>query len=99
MDLIFANALVKRDGAAARIWWNRMEAKRIITKETRFSSFYWKASCALLFVEGRLTEAGVAWERGNAVANALPSAGVYEFERFCFARLREALDSATTAPA
>jgi Zn-dependent protease len=87
-EFVFANALFRRDLEAARLWWRRMEIKGI----KRFNADYWKARAALLWVEGNREEAEEAWQKGNAVAQALPAAGAYEFDRWCFQQLREAFD-------
>lgn len=92
-DFIFVNALFRRDLEAARLWWQRMEAKGI----TRFKVDYWKARTALLWLEGRAVEAEEAWEKGYAMTRHLPSAGAYEFDRWCFQKLREALDEQASA--
>ena len=99
MEAVFANAFVKGDAAAARRWWERMEAKKNAMpnaqKEERnlmqSSADYWKANCSLLLVEGRVAEAETAWKRGSALAVNRPSAGAYDFDRDCFAHLRQAL--------
>jgi len=88
-DFIFVNALFRRDLEAARLWWGRMEAK---TDVTRLKVDYWKARTALLWLEGQAQEAEAAWQKGNAIAQQLPAVGAYEFDRWCFRKLREALD-------
>jgi len=96
-DFIFVNALFRRDLEAARQWWQRMEAKGI----TKFKVDYWKARAALLWLEGRTGEAEMAWLKGYTLAQNLPAAGAYEFDRWCFQKLREVLDqpmSAQTPP-
>jgi tetratricopeptide (TPR) repeat protein len=90
---VFGNAYLRRDAVAAREWWTRMEAK----KPTRFKADYWKAYSALRWVEGELKEANEAWEKSNALAQQLPTAGEYEFDRHCCSKLRQALDEASTA--
>ena len=88
-DFVFVNALFRRDLEAARLWWRRMEAKK---DAPRFKVDYWKARTALLWLEGQSGEAEAAWQTGNAIAQKLPAAGAYEFDRWCFRKLREALD-------
>ena len=85
---VFGSAYVRRDAAAAREWWTRMEAK----KPTRFNADYWRAASALHLIEGDLKEANEAWEKANALAQQLPKAGAYEFDRYCCSLLRKALD-------
>lgn len=90
-DFIFGNAFLKHDAAKARVWWDRMEAR----KERCLNSDYWRARSALLWSENRLEPAREAWEKGNALAQKLPSAGAYEFDRYCFTQLRQALDASS----
>jgi hypothetical protein len=90
-EFVFGNAYVRRDAAAAREWWTRMEAK----KPTRFNEDYWRASSALHWIEGNLREANEAWEKCNVLAQELPEAGAYEFDHYCCLLLRKALDEAS----
>lgn len=90
---IFGNAYVLRDAAAARLWWTRMESK----KPTRFNVDYWRARAALRWIEGDLQEANEAWDKSNALAQKLPKAGAYEFDRYCCFLLRRALDETSAA--
>jgi hypothetical protein len=92
-EFVFGNAYVRRDAVAAREWWTRMEAK----KPTRFSEDYWRASSALHWIEGNLREANEAWEKCKVLAQELPEAGAYEFDRYCCLLLRKALDGASVA--
>ncbi len=85
---VFGNAYVRRDAKAAREWWTRLEAK----KPTHFNGDYWRACSALHWIEGSLTEANEAWDKCNALAEQLPEAGAYEFDRYCCSLLRKALD-------
>ncbi len=89
-DFVFDNAFLCRDAASARQWWDRMEAK----KPTRFGVDYWLARSALLWIEGHLDEAREAWDKGNALAQELPVAGCYEFDRYRYELLRRAMNSA-----
>lgn len=75
---VFRKAYLQHDAAGARQWWDRMEAKR----PTRFMVDYWLAGAALHWIEGRLDEARSAWNKANALARQLPSAGAYEFDRY-----------------
>jgi hypothetical protein len=86
-EFVFVNALYKRDLAAADGWWKRIEALRKIDSNAE----YWRAKAALLWLKGEQNEAFDAWERGNALAQQLPSAGTYDFTRACFAKLRKTL--------
>jgi hypothetical protein len=92
-DLVFGTAFLQRDAAGARLWWDRMEAK----KPTRFDGDYWVARSALLWSENHLEEAEEAWQKGYALAQQLPKAGIYEFDRYRFTLLRKVLDESLSA--
>jgi hypothetical protein len=93
MAFVFRTALLRRDAAGARQWWERMEAK----KPTHHGTDYWLAKSALLWIENRLEEAREAWNKGNALAQKLPAAGDYEFDRYRSALLSKALEEAPSA--
>ncbi len=93
MEFVFGNAYLHRDAAAAREWWTRMEAK----KPTRRNVDYWRADSALHWIEGHLKEANEGWEKSNALAQQLPKAGAYEFDRYCCFLLRKAIDEVPVA--
>jgi tetratricopeptide (TPR) repeat protein len=88
-EFVYINAFHKRDLAAAELWWRRIES----LKKSDRDADYWRARTALLLLKGDREEARAAWERGNALAQKLPAAGVYEGTRACFAKLRAALDA------
>ncbi|HVZ83373.1 MAG TPA: M50 family metallopeptidase [Terracidiphilus sp.] len=90
---VFGNAYVKRDAAAARVWWEQMEIK----KPTRLNVDYWRAKSALNWIEGNAIEAEEAWSRSNTLAERLPAAGAYEFDRMCCALLRRAMSESQPA--
>jgi Zn-dependent protease len=83
----FAHAFVRRDAAAARAWWVRTTVKRA----DGFTVDAWKAWCSLSWIENRDAEAREAWAQGNALAQKNPRAGAYDFDRDCFAMLRNEL--------
>jgi len=58
---------------------------------------YWLAASALLWIEGNLKDANESWEKAHALAQQLPQAGAYEFDRYCCSLLRKALDEASAA--
>jgi hypothetical protein len=70
-----------------------MEAKN----PTRLPGDYWLARSALLWSENHLQEAEEAWQKGFALAQQLPKAGAYEFDRDRYALLRKALDESLSA--
>jgi hypothetical protein len=92
-DFIFANALLRRDAVAARRWWQRMDAKKVTT----MNADYWRARAAMLWIENQTTQAEEAYQKGLALVPK-GSAGVYEFDRWCFAQLRAAMDSTAPPP-
>jgi len=51
----------------------------------------------LHWVEGNLKEANEAWNKSNGLAQQLPKAGAYEFDRYCCKLLRHALDESAVA--
>ena len=89
-EFVFFEAAIADDLEKARVWWARMEAKGDSRKEVD----YWKGRTALLLREGKLDEAHKACEHGERLADALPVAGAYDFDRWCFQLLREKLSAA-----
>ena len=87
-ELVFINALYQRDAAQARLWWDRMEQASTVDTRTE----YWRARAALHWIEGGQGEALIAWQKGYALAQSLPQAGAYDFDRWCFAELKRAMD-------
>jgi hypothetical protein len=92
-SIIFGVAYATRNPAAARMWWERMEAK----KPTRFNADYWAASCAMYWIEGNFYAANESWYKGAAIAQHLPKAGAYEFDRYKYTLLRKAIDESSSA--
>ncbi len=92
-DFIFANALYRRDAAAARRWWQRMDAK----KTTNLNADYWRARAALLWIENHTDQAQEAFDKGLALVPK-NSTGAYEFDRWCFAQLRTAMAASAPPP-
>ena len=90
---VFATALLRRDAAAARLWWARMESR----KGYRFKESLWDARCALLLSENELDEAAEALKKFEAFANGLPGTGAGEAKKDHVGILRKALEEALTA--
>jgi hypothetical protein len=90
---VFGSAYIWRDASAARQWWAHLEAKKPI----RFNADYWMAASALHWIEGNLTDANESWEKANTLAQQLPKAGAYEFDRHCCSLLRQAFDEIPVA--
>ena len=86
---VFGNAYARRDAAAARQWWDRMQTKKI----TRLGVDHFRAESALHWIEGNLDQANLAWTKSNEFAQKLPHAGAYEFDRTCNNLLRQAIDA------
>lgn len=87
-ELVFGNAFLRRDSAATRKWWDRMESKKPI----QFNLPYWLAQSALFWIEGRKKEAREAWHNGDRLAQTLPPVGGNEFERYRLSLLRDCLE-------
>jgi hypothetical protein len=87
---VFDNAFLCRDAAKARKWWERMEAK----KPNHLGVDYWLPLSSLLWIENKIEEARDAWRNGNVLAQQLPPAGCYEFDRYRYELLRRAIDAA-----
>ena len=83
---VFGSAYIWRDADTSRQWWAHLEAK----KPTHNSDF-WLSYSALRWVEGDLKEAGESLEKARALAQQLPKAGAYEFERYRCSLLQQVL--------
>lgn len=92
-DFIFANALYRRDANAARLWWQRMDSKKV----NNLNADYWKARAALLWIENHTSQAWEAFEKGVALVPQR-SSGAYEFDRWCFDQLRAAMQASEPPP-
>lgn len=85
---VIGKAFIAHDSAAARTWWYRMQSKKPSQSD---NVIYWEAKCALEIGEGNLEAADEAREKGNAIAQQRPRAGSYDYDRDCFAEMREAI--------
>ncbi|MGA2219614.1 MAG: M50 family metallopeptidase [Terracidiphilus sp.] len=85
---VFDSAYLRQDAPAARFWWDLMESK----KPTHLGVDYWLARSALFWIENHPQEAREAWNKTNTLAQNLPSAGTYEFDRYLVGLLGAALD-------
>jgi len=90
---VFGGAYLWRDANMTHSWWEHLEAK----KPTRFNVGYWLAKSALHWSEGRLQDANQSWEKADALAQQLPRAGAYDFDRHCCSLLRHALDDVSVS--
>jgi hypothetical protein len=94
LSFVLDHAMLNRDAAAARLWWDRMERK----KKGRQNFDFWLARSALLWIEGHLAEAEDAWQQADSRAQKLPHFGAYEYDRSRCALLRQELDKASLPP-
>jgi hypothetical protein len=95
-SMVFAAAYVKRDALEARRYWTRMEELEKKTKNpVRRNADYWIAECALHWSERRFDLANVAWQRGALLANRLPAAGAYDFDRSKYLVMQAELEQHT----
>jgi predicted Zn-dependent peptidase len=85
---VFGAALLRRDAAGARQWWERMEAKRL----TEFGVNYWLARGALLWIEGDSQEAHESLQKGDTLARKSRPTGSDEFDAYRLGLLRHALE-------
>jgi Zn-dependent protease len=92
---VIGHAYLNHNAAAARTWWERMEAKKF----ERNNVDYWLAQSALYWIEGQQKEAEEVWRKADAEAQKLPQSGAYEFDRMRCALLRKELDHPSTEPA
>jgi len=88
-DFVYGNAILHRDAAAARQWWERMEAR----KPTHFGVDYQLAQGALFWIENRQKEAREAWSKANLLAQRLPATGSNEFDRDRCALLHHCIEN------
>ena len=86
-SLTFYTAVIRRNAADARAWWNRTTWPRA----GAWTSDALRSYAALLWLEGRTSEAEQVWAKGYAVAEKFPKAGTYDYDRDCFVRLRESM--------
>ncbi len=87
LGLVVEEAVVARDPARARLWWDRMESK----KPKRITADYWMAKSALSWVEGNRAEADAAWTKADEYLRTMPQTGTYAFDRDRLAELGQAI--------
>jgi hypothetical protein len=86
---VFDHALFREDAARARLWWDRMETRQ---SDPESIDREW-ARTALFWIEGRHQEAREALRRGENQAAQLPDFGAYDFDRYHFQLLRQAMEA------
>ena len=87
-SFIYHHAIYRRDAVAARLWWDRMQTKKIERKNVD----YYMSDSSLAWIEARGTYAEQAWILANVEARQLPSFGCYQFDRDRVALLRDRID-------
>lgn len=91
---VFGSAYIWRNADTSRQWWAHFEAKSPV-----HNSDFWLSHSALRWVEGDLKGAGESLDKARALAQQLPNAGAYEFERYRCALLQEMLKDICASPA
>jgi hypothetical protein len=84
---VFGSAYIWRDADTSRQWWAHLEAKK-----PAHNSDFWLSYSALRWVEGDMKEASESLEKARALAQQLPKAGAYEFERYRCSLLQQVLE-------
>ncbi len=95
LAFVIKGVFLRRDAAAVRQWWDRMEIKKVTT----FNQDYWLAKSALAWAENDPIGANEAWNTGKAYLEKLPDAGTYNFDRDCYVFMKNLLDGLPNAPA
>lgn len=80
-------AIDERDPERARLWWNRLTAKKL----RWLSADYWMARAALCWVENNSGEAATALAHAQEYLDRMPQTGTYAFDRECLASLTKTL--------
>jgi len=92
-SFVMNEALVRRDPARARLWWDRMEGK----KPKLITADYWMARSALRWSEGDRAEAEAAWVKADEYLGRMPAAGTYVFDRDVLAQLKKTISTESVA--
>ncbi|MGB6191419.1 MAG: M50 family metallopeptidase [Terracidiphilus sp.] len=92
---VFGFAYLRKDAVTARYWWTKLEADSIYDSHHH----QWTSLAALLWSEGRLKEAELAWKRADLWAALLPPSGYAEMERKAVTLLRAALAESSSRDA
>ena len=96
---VIGHAMLNRDAAAARLWWDRMEAKPAETQNDKPTVDYWLAQAALAWIEGRIQQAEEACQKAEHVAQKLPECGSGDWDRDRCTLLRKQLEAPAPVPA
>ena len=83
-------ALLRRDAAGVRYWWERMQSK----KPDRQNGDHWLARCACHWAEGDIAAARESFERGKDYVSKLPKTGIYNFDRDLYCQMEALFNEA-----
>jgi hypothetical protein len=86
--LVIGAAITRCDAAATRDWWQKMQNKKVENQDVN----YWLAKCAFLWSVDDLGAAREAWSAGMQKLGTLPDVGGCNYDRDCYARMKEILD-------
>jgi Zn-dependent protease len=87
--LVVNAALIRHDAEATRRLWLAMQMKHIESMDTN----YLLAECAFHWSENRFDLARETWKAGMQKLAGLPDVGGCNYDRDCFARLKEIIES------
>ena len=79
--------LLRRDAAAARLWWSGLETGKDVT----INADYYLAKSAFHWAEDHISAARDAWNRGSDLLAKQPLSGIYKFDLDMFSRMNELL--------
>jgi hypothetical protein len=86
--LVIGAVMTRRDPTASRDLWQKMQTKKIESKDVN----YWLAKCAFHWSANDPIQARDAWNAGANKLAELPDVGSYNYDRDCYARMKEILD-------
>ena len=88
ISFVLGHGGLRGDAAAARRWWDRLEARN----PDRSESGYWRAKSALDCAEGRPEDAGAALRQADAISAQSPATGGQAYGMEWSSLLREAIE-------
>lgn len=88
-EYVFLEAALAGDLVRTRTWWHLVEAKG----DSKHELDYWRGRSAMLWREGDVAGARMALDKADQFARSLPTAGAYEYDRWCLDLLRKNLAS------
>lgn len=90
---LIKGAILGRDRAYFQRWWKAVEARR----PKRPNQDYWLAKSTYYMAENNLAIAHEAFRIGQDYLSRLPQTGTYNYDRDCYARIKQILDSIPAA--